>query len=66
MYNTLYFFFYLIGIILLMFTIGLEFSIDKNSGEITVRIIQNKSDRIIREIPGRELLNSIGTIDETV
>ncbi|MBL7180119.1 MAG: flagellar protein FlaG [Desulfobacterales bacterium] len=46
--------------------VRLEFSIDKNAGEITVRIIQNQTDRIIREISGGMILGGIGTIDETV
>ena len=46
--------------------VRLEYSIDKNTGKITVWIINNHSNRIIREIPGRVILGGIGTIDKTV
>jgi uncharacterized FlaG/YvyC family protein len=51
---------------LVMNDVRLEFSVDKNTGEIMVRIIRNNSDRIIREIPRRVILGSIGAIDKTV
>ncbi|MBC8433170.1 MAG: flagellar protein FlaG [Desulfobacterales bacterium] len=44
----------------------LEFSVDKNTGEITIRIIRNNPNRIIKEIPGRVIRGGIGTIDQTV
>jgi uncharacterized FlaG/YvyC family protein len=46
--------------------VRLEFSIDKDTGGITVRIINNPSNRLIREIPGGVILGGIGTIDKTV
>lgn len=46
--------------------VRLEFYLDENTGDIMARIIQNKSGRIIREIPGRVILGEIGTIDVTV
>jgi uncharacterized FlaG/YvyC family protein len=51
---------------LVLHDVRLEFSIDKNTGEIMLRIINNPSGRIVREIPGMVLFGGINTIEETV
>ena len=46
--------------------IRLEFYRDEKTKDIMVRIIQNRSGRIIREVPERDMLNDNGRVNVTI
>ena len=46
--------------------IRVEFQKDKTSGEVVVRIIQNQSGRVVREISVISFFRFVGGVDQTV
>ena len=43
---------------------GLNFSVDEQNGEFVIRVIDQSTDEVIRQIPSEEMLNIINRLNE--